>query len=228
MSRIPRRYGRMLVVLALSCGTTVYNGNSHYPTYGQPVVCTDIAQADGVSESGVFYCADGDVDGFGFVERGEALACSGDPRLTVPACKNPGAGACATDKDCGVGEACGADPELASCQCYSVCSSDSDCDSDEACLCALSPVKLDNGGGAYVAATMDLCVPAECRVHSDCLSEECAAALSACGSGGDVIGFYCRTDNDECRMNSDCSTGDVCTYSPAKNAWACMPGKVCE
>ncbi len=84
------------------------------------------------------------------------------------------------------------------------CATDGDCDASSACHCA------EDGRGA--------CVPARCRNDSECATIPTAAAVPECalvrvisGCGSDTTpGFACRTTQDTCHKDADCTDPDVC------------------
>jgi hypothetical protein len=106
------------------------------------------------------------------------------------------------------------------CGCWSGCREDADCGPGSICDC---------GGYAF-----GQCVPATCRVNSDCAEGlHCVrSALSDLGGGagsGDggeggrapcVVGypptFVCQTPTDECRTNFDCGN-DECVVLDGKH-----------
>ncbi len=188
--------------------------------------CEPARQADG-TRSGFDTCraADG---AFASLNRIESVACSGDPRATVPACVDTHGdayGDCVTDADCLDEGVCGHLANgWAGCECWSVCTSDAECGAEEACLCALSPIpSAPYATSVLHAATANQCVPARCRTGADCESGECGASFSPCGG---IIGFYCRTKSDECRGQDDCGSGAVCTS--IGGIWTCVETDLCE
>jgi hypothetical protein len=187
-------------------------------------VCVDVAQADGTSASGISYCSVDD-DTFGYMNRESAMPCAGDPEDTVPACPDSHHSGCAKDSDCGPGQVCGASAMFdASCQCYTVCASDAMCGADEACFCAVEPIQFD--GSAHSAGAIDQCLPGNCRTGADCASGECGASPDVCDDGP-VAGLYCRTADDECRIDADCPFGR-CEYVSSLARWACSKGAICD
>lgn len=84
------------------------------------------------------------------------------------------------------------------------CATDGDCDARSACHCA------EGGAGT--------CIPARCRNDSECATlptaatvPECALVQFTAGCGSDTTpGFACRTANDTCHNDADCTNSDVC------------------
>ena len=54
-----------------------------------------------------------------------------------------------------------------------------------------------------------------CCIGSDCSPDYCVCGDS-CGHG-----YFCHTDEDECVDDSDCPSGDECSYDTVKKHWAC-------
>jgi hypothetical protein len=181
-------------------------------------------QVDGKSSSGISYCSVDD-DTFGYMNRESATACAGDPKETVPACVYD-KDACA---ECAEGQVCGASTYGLYCGCHTLCGSDADCGADQACVCALEEISYKQGGSVYFAATIDRCLPGNCRTGADCASGECGASRFDCFEGGPIAGFYCRTAEDECRTNHDCPHDyETCKYEPTLGRWACSKGAICD
>ena len=178
--------------------------------------CEPLAQADG-SPSGLETCRTPD-DTFANANRTSAVACSGDPRATIPICKDPGSLSCANDDECSVGEACGGTAYVGQCTCWPVCGSDADCGANEACVCAMEEPNVDERYASH-----DVCVPAQCRTGADCESGECGATWGPCG---EISGFYCRTKSDECRGDDDCDGYQTCFSTGGK--WTCGGPGSCD
>jgi hypothetical protein len=215
-----------MLLLLLACSKMDDGGDDSIVDTPQ-YTCVDVAQADKTTPSGILYCSANDA-ALGYLNRDSALACAGDARSTVPQCKNGHDGSCLKDSDCGPGHACGGPWCGPSCECYDVCASDSDCGADETCMCALTAIPFDNGGGAYSPGSIDRCLPGNCRTGADCASGECGASTRDY-EGGPILGFYCRTPEDVCRTNGDCGDGyDQCAYDPSWGYWACSKGVICD
>lgn len=71
----------------------------------------------------------------------------------------------------------------------SECASDDDCQAGYVCQCATR------------LAPWTACVPGNCASEADCGGKECGAEESSCG---EISGFFCRTDADECRSGARC------------------------
>ena len=111
------------------------------------------------------------------------------------------------------------------CYClYEDCLTDEDCPEGTACACAGSSVVPregdDYGDPPNKSRLLNECVPAECRLDSDCASGLCLADRARCdgGDGGDPMyftDFRCATDRDRCRSDDPCvdenGEGWVCT-----------------
>jgi hypothetical protein len=186
--------------------------------------CEPIAQADG-SRSGLEACRKPD-GRLAYVNRVDAVACSGDPVASVPECpEDYHQRECATDDDCADGGVCGAAPSgFTECSCWSVCGSDADCGADEACLCALERVSSDGRGNHVSLSDAHQRVAADCRSDADCESGECGALIGPCGH--DIFAFYCRTKDDECRSNLECGNIGWCDSTGGK--WTCKAVGNCD
>jgi len=97
---------------------------------------------------------------------------------------------------------------------YDECFVDGDCDADELCSCDGS-----YGGGG------NRCVPANCRVGSDCTSGVCSPSYS-CLLGGPPTGWYCRTAADTCVDETGCAaiSGRRCAFNTGMGLWECAYG----
>ena len=187
--------------------------------------CEPAPQVDG-SRSGFEACRKHD-GRFAYLNREAAVACSGDPLATVPACLEDYGGDCTTDDECSDGDVCGqALSGWADCACLPVCGSDADCGTDEACVCALTPIPSGEHGMDVYAARTDVCVTAQCRSDADCESGECGALIGPCGDA--VLGFYCRTKDDECRGNYECGNIGWCGPPDGGGKWTCSSLGNCD
>lgn len=161
--------------------------------------------------------------------RPTAMACPADrPASNCPFPNDGGAppmGVCFTNADCtaGTNGRCLAYGQIAQCSCsYDTCSSDSDCNTGGPCACRLS---------SRVGRGANTCLPGNCRTDSDCASGYCSPSLDfQCGSYSGVTGYYCRTAQDECVEDADCTgTTDAglptgpgfCAYSREVGRWTC-------
>ena len=186
--------------------------------------CVDVPQVDGTSASGISYCSVDD-DTFGYLNRESATACASDPKDTVPACVYTKH----TCADCTADQVCGDSTYGLSCRCHTLCGSDADCGADEACVCALQGISYKAGGSEYFPASIDRCLPGNCRTGADCASGECGASRFDCFEGGPIAGFYCRTAEDESHTNQDCGNDyETCKYEPKLARWACSKGAICD
>jgi len=126
--------------------------------------------------------------------------------------------ACTTPADCGsagavfhgcLGRTCSFDE----------CLTDADCPDGQACGCA------DQFGGN--ALHYNACVPAQCRIDSDCgQGGLCSpSGNSYCGS---LTGYYCHSPADTCTTDADCCEPTPrCFYTPALGHFACQAQTIC-
>lgn len=95
------------------------------------------------------------------------------------------------------------------------CQSDADCAEEEVCVCATEVQRASR------------CVPAFCKGAEDCESGECGAVGSDCQS--DILGFACRTAQDECQSDEECGgITNRCTYDYRRDLWTCSGPSACE
>ncbi len=136
-----------------------------------------------------------------------------------PGSPSPGLEGCTSDAECtdGANGRCSASRFGNECS-YDECFSDGECGGG-LCLCR----GARGGVGSY---GNNLCVGGNCRVDSDCGSGGfCAPSLGDCGDYGGIVGYYCRTCEDECLNDSDCvdpmQGNGYCAYNPVSARWAC-------
>ncbi len=66
-----------------------------------------------------------------------------------------------------------------------------------------------------------------CRVDADCGADGfCSPSMGECGDYWGVVGWFCRTAEDECVNDSGCNDNDIwgphyCAYNPAVGRWMC-------
>lgn len=93
------------------------------------------------------------------------------------------------------------------------CFADSDCGDVAVCDC--------RGEG-------NRCLQGDCRVDDDCGSNGyCSPSYSEiCGTFGGFEGYFCRTQQDTCVFDSECTEEGpgLCTWSPEAGHWACSYG----
>jgi hypothetical protein len=136
------------------------------------------------------------------------------PSNRTPPLPEGGTPACATNADC----ASDAGSFFTTClhgRCsFDQCLTDADCDAG-VCSCAND---YYGGNGAYHS---NVCVPASCRLDSDCgAGGFCSPSPGYCGS---VSGYHCHGNADSCVDETmDCAgCGNACTYSPEVAAFVC-------
>jgi hypothetical protein len=96
------------------------------------------------------------------------------------------------------------------------CLADSDCPSTQLCVCAADGF---GGDGPHI----NRCVPAACKVDSDCgPGRYCEPSRSYCGS---VDGYNCTSPADTCTdPQTDCAAcggGNACDYAPQVGHFVC-------
>ncbi len=136
---------------------------------------------------------------------------------------SPNDGNCSSDADCGddAQHQCGyiSTYYVYGCFCEFLCSSDADCAEGQICVAP----EAANG------VQWPTCVVAECTGSSDCASGECG--VSSKGSEcGDWVRLDCRTEDDTCRANSDCTEDqdNLCTARDGESTWACSTWYGCD
>lgn len=111
-------------------------------------------------------------------------------------------------------------PDDAGVALQSACETDDDCDAGYVCRCATD------------AAAWTECVPGNCASASDCRGKECGGQNGICG---ELDAFFCRTEEDACRVLTDCPphwnededrwlVGAFCTHDPTwrgRDVWGC-------
>jgi hypothetical protein len=132
---------------------------------------------------------------------------TGECQTTPPyACGYPVEAPCHGDDDCtaapggtcqlGVGGEC----------LYNECQVDSDCGPMARCECQ----------------NVRRCVESRCSSADDCAGFACEASLAPqCGNLYPHVGYYCHSEQDECRSNDDCVGNRSCVYDPAVSHWTC-------
>ncbi len=128
---------------------------------------------------------------------------------------------CETDADCsdGDGGRCLVDDDDVSRCTYDECFEDDDCPSGSVCVCGGA-----DGPGNHCATRGD------CRVDADCGNGGvCSPSRDFCGDER-IVGFFCRTCDDECVADSDCAADDYCGFDQNVGAWRCFEpsGCACE
>jgi hypothetical protein len=134
----------------------------------------------------------------------DTLSCRTDADCTAHA-----HGACEHDRS----------PRELSCRCVYPCATDADCGSGEACVCAEAMTGPMRGltllGGPVRGAR---CAPARCRSEADCGGEPCG--VSTFHDGCEVtVELACHDRRDVCRAQTDCQPDETCAFDGAR--WSC-------
>jgi hypothetical protein len=162
--------------------------------------------------------------GIGGAGGGSCVVAHRETAITCPITIGPNMMTCRADSDC---PAAGLSyqnpghciPQGTGMHCsYDTCTSDSDCGGAATCLCqgqwrAFSAVSPGNA-----------CGPSNCRVDSDCSGTLCSPSVGFGASFYGVVGYYCRTPQDQCHCDGDCSVGGYCAYNPTTAFWSCAFG----
>lgn len=126
---------------------------------------------------------------------------------------------CSSDAECTAapGGRCQLEAHFTQCS-YNECEPDSDCGPAARCECF----------------GVRQCVRAACFSDADCGADlRCEPSQGLlCGNLNPPVGYYCHTEQDECRSDADCtperapsgageSWGSSCVYDPALTSWAC-------
>jgi hypothetical protein len=149
--------------------------------------------------------------------RPTAAACA-PSGASLPA-TDGGSTSCASSADCN-GDAATYNPLtcLGGTCSYDECLTDADCPTATLCVCG-----ADTGGGFI--RHYNVCVPADCRVDSDCgAGAYCSPSRGYCGS---LSGYYCHGTHDTCvDPSTDCPCvsppySPACVYAPEVGYWVC-------
>lgn len=162
--------------------------------------------------SGFWECSDGSID------RTGSSSCA-VPSSGGQACEPFTGGDCETDADCTAAPHGRCiifdDDALTRCGCTYDCETDADCGDGQICRCA--------GVGPRGSAQTNQCIPAACTQPSDCESGRCG--FSAFGTGVTTTVWYwavaCRTPEDTCTVDADCSENESCVICPGEYRWTC-------
>ena len=66
------------------------------------------------------------------------------------------------------------------------------------------------------------CVEAQCSSADDCGGFACdASGPPRCANIYPPVGYYCHSEQDECRSKDDCVGNSSCAYDPAVSHWTC-------
>ena len=143
-----------------------------------------------------------------------------DNTTPLPSCDgSDGSPDCSTDADCTEfpNGQCARGQEnvlgqwVPACACAYPCTTDDDCGPAQVCACdGLVDSPLNHA----------TCVPAPCKQDDECESGECGLSFYDDGCGY-LITTACRTEDDTCRNEYDCSGSD-CSVAPAPpSGWSC-------
>jgi hypothetical protein len=198
---------------------------------GNDAGATDIAATDAIpsdaSDAGTV-STDAGVEA-GTSDAADGGACidpvptANRPRATTccyerPLGSDPSAatGECTQHSDCtaGVNGRCLTAQSMTNYCSYDQCFGDADCSNNGVCSC-----DGDGFGGA------NICVAGNCRVDSDCASLQCAPSYG-CFVGAGPEGWFCRTENDLCASDADCSNQAFgrCAFDLGDAVWRCDYG----
>lgn len=108
----------------------------------------------------------------------------------------------------------------------SPCRTDADCGAGSVCICPGIVPDTISGWTWPAEGAPSVCVPSSCRQAVDCASAECGLAIddsSACGGG--EITLACRTPEDTCRADDQCTGTYIdqeCGISAEQRTWRCV------
>jgi hypothetical protein len=96
------------------------------------------------------------------------------------------------------------------------CHTDADCGDTGVCSC-----RGNTFGYAHMSPGNG-CVQSNCRTNADCSSGACEPSISFdSGPFYGIAGYYCRTLDDSCECDADCSPGGYCAFDATAGKWAC-------
>lgn len=121
---------------------------------------------------------------------------------------------CYADADCTDGEngRCSEQPRWGWACTYDGCFEDADC-GGSVCGC-----------GADWGSDANRCYSGNCQVNADCGDGGwCSPSYGDCGDYSGTVAYFCRTAEDECLNDSDCtdSGGGYCMFAEAAGHWVC-------
>jgi hypothetical protein len=126
--------------------------------------------------------------------------------IPVYACGYPLDAVCHSDADCMAAPGGTCKLSIAGECLYNECQSDSDCGPRARCDCQ----------------EVRRCLEAQCYSADDCGGFACDASPPlVCGNIYPPIGYYCRSEQDECRSGDDCVGDRRCVYDPGVSHWRC-------
>lgn len=138
---------------------------------------------------------------------------------------DPGTEDCPADVLCSNGEKDCSDPKP------SMCMQDTHCQPGFACACTTAhqgftdTEELDPIYPLTELTYKNACVPEECTSSKDCDGSPCSLSTDGCNA----IGYFCRTNQDECNGDLDCSEKreGFCIYNLERKVWACRSQSSC-
>jgi hypothetical protein len=90
------------------------------------------------------------------------------------------------------------------------CLADGDCGTGKVCLCESLPAPGQPCAAGVPRPTGNICIPANCRVDSDCSPCGVCQAQYWCG---EYTGYYCQTPGDACFPTTTSYDGNGCNFS---------------
>jgi hypothetical protein len=168
----------------------------------------------------------------GLLAACSASSSSVEHRATGSTCASSTLRPCTTDMDCAgigfgqpgppvtcvdspAGKVCGADQ----------CATDADCAPGSACVCLADVVIRPPGNGSGgLRPYSNQCLPADCRVDSDCGDHGACSPTKNLYCSVTIIGYQCHTCEDSCVDDADCEQGSYCVFAPEVGKWACTAG----
>jgi hypothetical protein len=222
-SRLPaRELVTSLSLFIMSCGGQTDPSRSSGATGAVPdsvVECLDLVfQSDPGASTGLVACPVETepvprVDLFSVVAEaclGRGLGLAVTPNL------------CLSDADC---------PDGSSCRSNGFCYGPVECDADSECVsgftCACAGMFITESGYSGIVG-YNQCVPGECRSDADCAGHSCG--VSRTQPCGQIDGFFCHSNRDQCLRSADCGTDRTCGYEQASDRWVCLDieDSICE
>jgi hypothetical protein len=210
-------FSRSLRLFGFSIATAACTSSSSKP---QPVPDTHYASAPSCRTTRP-------VGPFGPASDGGAADAAAPIDAGADICAQGQADCCQSDADCTAGKngRCtkpSVYPVYPTCT-YDDCFTDSDCDPGKACVC--------DDGNSDTFSAVNSCLPATCRVDSDCGGGYCSPSFATdyCNGKDYYAAVTCHTSADDCSENSDCPQHPgsefpavFCAFSGDVNKWICV------